>query len=132
MDAKYRLIEQLEEVIAIQKSSFGTDEPTLETVAGYLLANGVIVPPCKIGDTVWVANLTSRKIFKNKAHGIYIAGSSKYENNVRVEYTNQFGEKSYRKFTWAQFGKTVFLTREEAEAKLREVHQKECIKEDKG
>ena len=81
---------------------------------------GVIIPPCKIGDTVWVVNLTSRKIFENKAHGMYIAGSNKYENNVRVEYTNQYGEKSYRKFTWAQFGKTVFLRREEAEAKLLE------------
>lgn len=85
-----------------------------------LLAAGVIIPPCKIGDTVWVVNLTSRKIFENKAHGMYIAGSNKYANNVRVEYTNQYGEKSYRKFTWAQFGKTVFLRREEAEAKLLE------------
>ena len=88
--------------------------------ADKLIAGGMILPPCKIGDTVWVVNLTSRKIFENKAHGMYIAGSSKYENNVRVEYTNKYGEKSYRKFTWAQFGKSVFLTKEEAEARLRE------------
>lgn len=25
-----------------------------EKVADYLLANGVIVPPCKVGDTVWI------------------------------------------------------------------------------
>jgi hypothetical protein len=119
MDAKNRLIELLEEVIAIQKSSFGPDEPTLETVAGYLLANGVIVPPCRIGDTVWVANLTRQRVFPNKVHGIYLAGTSKYSNTMRLEHTNQFGEKSYRKFTWAQFGKNVFFTEEEAEAKLR-------------
>lgn len=88
--------------------------------ADKMLEAGMIIPPCKIGDTVWVVNLTSRKIFENKAHGMYIAGSSKYENNVRVEHTNKYGEKSYRKFTWAQFGKNVFLTREEAEARLRE------------
>lgn len=26
----------------------------IEKLADYLIANGVIVPPCKVGDTVWV------------------------------------------------------------------------------
>lgn len=114
MTERERLVELLKEVVAIQRSSFGPDDPSYETVAGYLLANGVIVPPCKIGDTVWVANLTRQQVFPNKVHGIYLAGESKYSNTMRLEYTNQFGEKSYRKFKWAQFGKNVFLTEEEA------------------
>ena len=28
-------------------------ECSLGRIADYLLANGVIVPPCKVGDTVW-------------------------------------------------------------------------------
>lgn len=74
--------------------------------------------PCRVGDTVWVANLTKQMVYENKVHGIYIAGTGKCANTIRLEYTNCLGERSYRKFTWAQFGKTLFYTKEQAEAAL--------------
>lgn len=77
--------------------------------------------PCNLGDTVWVANLTKQIAYENKVHGIYIAGTGKCANTIRLEYTNRLGEKSYRKFTWAQFGKTLFLTKEEAENALNQM-----------
>ena len=76
--------------------------------------------PCKLGDTVWIANLTKRCVFENKVSGIYIAGVGKNANSIRFEHTNRMGEKSYRKYTFAQIGKTVFLTKEEAEAAIAE------------
>ena len=31
----------------------GQEDCTLENIADHLIANGVIVPPCKVGDKVW-------------------------------------------------------------------------------
>jgi hypothetical protein len=74
--------------------------------------------PCWIGDVVWLVNFSQQKIFLNTVDGIYITGVGKNSNTVRLEYVNKLGEKQYRKFTWAQFGKTIFFTREEAESAL--------------
>ena len=49
-----RLIKLLDERIAIQECSFSPDKPlTTDSLADYLLEHGVIVPPCKVGDTVY-------------------------------------------------------------------------------
>lgn len=42
---------------------------TITKIADYLLANGVIVPPCKIGDTVYkvIPKCTARKEGTEKA-----------------------------------------------------------------
>lgn len=90
-------------------------KPKAECVADFLLENGVILPPCKVGDTVWVFNQLKGCIYENKVHGIYLTGTGDCKNTVRLEYTNQFGEKSYRKYSFSQFGKNVFLSPEEAE-----------------
>lgn len=83
--------------------------------ADALIRAGVILPPCKVGDTVWVFNQLKGCIYENKVHGIYLTGTGNCKNTVRLEYTNQFGEKSYRKYSFSQFGKNVFLSPEEAE-----------------
>lgn len=91
----------------------------IDEIADYLLSHGVILPPCKVGDTVFVLNQSKGEIFENKVTGIYIAGTADYKNIIRLEYINQYGEKSYRKFTFRQVGKSVFHTREEAEEALK-------------
>ncbi len=88
--------------------------------AAYLIANGVIVPPVKVKQTVWVYNQTTCKIYQNTVIGIYVNGASPNRNAIKVEYINKYGESSCRKFTWAQIGKQVFLSREEAEKALAE------------
>ena len=43
MDVREKLVELLKEVVAIQECGFGDPRPTYETVARYLIANGVTV-----------------------------------------------------------------------------------------
>lgn len=45
-----RLIELLEQAEGLKNN----DMPSLEEKADYLLSEGIIVPPCKVGDTVYV------------------------------------------------------------------------------
>ena len=111
-----RLIELIDECRSIE----GVSMELVEKQADYLLANGVIVPPCKVGDTVYVCNRTAGKVFKNTVVGLFLSGASPYRNGIKCEYRNICGETSNRKFTFAQIGKTIFLTREEAERALKE------------
>ena len=90
-----------------------------ENIADDLLADGIIVPPCKVGDIVWVANKSVGKAFFNRVVCI-IFGASRNKNTIVVEYRNTYGETSRREFKWTQFGKQVFFSREEAEAALKE------------
>ena len=80
-----------------------------ERLADYLLANGVIVPPCKLGDTVWfirnneiIETCVEKIILKHGGLYIKLCCNSMYET------------------TCNSIGKTVFLTREEAEKALKE------------
>ena len=94
--------------------------PSIEAVADHLLANGVIVPPVQLKQTVWVYNQMTGKIYPNTVVGINIKGTSPHKKAIKLEYINKFGEISCRKFTWAQIGKQVFLTEKEAEKALAE------------
>ena len=68
-------------------------------LADYLIANGVIVPPCKVGDSVYQTD--GVRIYK----GTII-------NVVYETYGIAFDERA--------IGKSIFLTREEAEKALME------------
>lgn len=84
----------------------------IEAVADYLLDNGIIVLPCKAGDTVWFNTYKrgeSVGIQPHKVEGFSI--SAKIERG--------FGE-AYTELPDYEFGKTVFLSRDAAEAKLKE------------
>ena len=78
--------------------------------ADYLLANGVIVPPCKVGDTVWF--IRNNTILPTMAKWIE---TNTYGWCVCCEYPPM----STFSFRFDDFGKTVFITREEAEQALR-------------
>ena len=97
----------------------------IEMVADYLLENGVIVPPVKIGDTVytncsmqgWYLRSKDRPY---KAKVVYM-GINGTKNFMNVVYEK--GEYMLS-FDFDKIGKTVFLTREEAEKALKEREQK--------
>lgn len=78
-------------------------------LADHLLANGVIVPPMALGQTVWF--IRDRKIIETKVDKIVLKNGGLY----LLLSCNSFYETSCR-----SIGKTVFLTREEAEAALAE------------
>lgn len=77
-------------------------------LADHLLANGVIVPPCKVGDTVYIPYLSN--VIEKKVCSIVVQ---------KPFYTVYCGGTSLR-FAEEDFGKTVYLTREDAEKALAE------------
>lgn len=95
-----------------------------ECIADYLLANGVIPIPCKVGDTVYAFCEMLGVILEYKVVGIGI-----------TEIAMQYEAYAYTKeedilidnidYETDDIGKTIFLTREEAEKALREREQNE-------
>lgn len=79
-----------------------------------------VVLPCMIGDTVYVLNHHLGRVFENEVAGFSVGYPSDNRNNVSTVYVGKYGSKTFRRWKFQQFGKTVFLTREEAEAALRE------------
>lgn len=78
-----------------------------ERLAEYLIAHGVIVPPCKVGDTVY--HLYPKQGIKaNKVKRIQVG-------TCGMMIADRNGV-----FRAEEINKTVFLTREEAENALKE------------
>ena len=75
----------------------------LKRKADYLLKNGVIVPPCKVGDKVYCI-----RTWPSGRKTIHPFGAPDWD--WIMEHLNDFG-------------KTVFLTREEAEKRLKELQE---------
>ena len=101
-----------------------------ERTVDYLLANGVIVPPCKVGDTLWVVwSLTKSSKKYVYPVRVYALRYDDKKNNMRVCTNGEFKIESYDgyythyyrgTFPQENIGKTVFLTKEEAEKALEE------------
>lgn len=74
-----------------------------EIIADYLLDNGVIVLPCKVGDVVYT-----------NIKGIGL------QNSFRVNSVDLLGfSNGIYSWTWYQLGKSVFLTLEDAQNALK-------------
>lgn len=120
-----RLIELL-----AQKQDYGVEfGDHMETInndvlADYLIANGVIVPPCKVGDTVYYFSCYFGTILPYFVENLNIAYlGEKGENCVYTFEANCNHENELLDsidFESDDIGKTVFLTREEAEKALEE------------
>lgn len=102
---KNRLIELLENNPTLDGTD-GTSED-FAVCADYLIANGVIVPPCKVGDRIYYIDST---------------------NFIDCEVVKQISFNHHGKWlvlldhsciSFDEIGKTVFLTREEAEQALK-------------
>ena len=88
----------------------------IENIANHLLANGVIVPPCKVGDIVYkIMDIESvhRQILEVEVLSIRIEDKMKFFVKTVKNYLYCYDEYSID-----DFGKSVFLTREEAEQAL--------------
>ncbi|MBQ8893386.1 MAG: hypothetical protein IJ043_03145 [Clostridia bacterium] len=103
------------------------DGMTMGECADMLLANGVIVPPCKVGDMVYVLEPCSchhnYRTFEECHHRR--TNATKWIDVVMVcnRHNNRcikLFERPYKNEYIFKIGKTVFLTKEEAEAKLKE------------
>jgi hypothetical protein len=81
------------------------------TLADHLLANGVIVPPCKVGQKVYYPIRHTNEVAQLFVREIVYTSS-------KIQFY-----ASYLVFTVDAIGKTVFLTREEAEKVLKEAEE---------
>lgn len=89
----------------------------------HLLANGVIVPPCKVGDTIyypWVYDEQSGIAFNEVESFLY--------NQKPIIIVKSWGSDIDMpvSFTFESIGKTVFLTKEEAKNALVERSGDNC------
>lgn len=112
--------ESRERMITIVSQTIGIGDRT-DRIVDHLLANGVILPPCKFHQKVYVLPTKENSlddITEMKCIG-FILSCDCYGVNL-ITGKNKLYQPSFD-----YFGKTVFLTREEAKEKLRE-------KEDEG
>lgn len=98
-------------------------EQRAEKVADYLLENGVIVPPCKVGEVVWI----NTKFGTLKARVTEITQTLNNNFLVQIVYDlmycykqhiDTYGYVGYTEDKF-EFGKTAYHTKEEAEQALK-------------
>ena len=85
----------------------------IECIADHLLTNGVIVPPCKVGDRLY-------EIVEMPKH-TFISEFPIIVEPQQIIYRNIIGNHSCIPFD--KIGKTVFLTRKDAEKALKEMNK---------
>ena len=89
-------------------------------VADYLMSNNVVVLPCKVGDNVFF--LPYGEICEATVVNVEYNYYTNPQEWVTVEYrSGAIGTNKYKTRIDLMFGKTVFLTKAEAEAKLKEM-----------
>ena len=99
-----RLIELIDDYIHSVDITKWYSEELDEGLADHLLANGVIVPPCKVGDTVWFKSEYTNKILSDNVV------------NIRIQKSGITVRTIANYHLWAD---EVFLSREEAERALK-------------
>lgn len=112
-----RLIELVKNAHDEQK--YLTSDKSINAIADYLLDNGVIVPPCKVGDKVYQVTRNFISEFRVRFIEISTCGNLFLHTDLisGIIHTGEI-------FPESEIGKTVFLAEEEAEKALR--------KEDEG
>ncbi|MBR5782890.1 MAG: hypothetical protein IKY33_01540 [Clostridia bacterium] len=113
MEMRDRLIELMKEWGRANNDSF-----PFESVADHLIADGIIAPPCKVGDTAWFVleddfpvhkwYLSPEPVTEVCSRGFFVSGYVNDENDMS-NYT-----------PWTQVGDEVFFSEEAAKAVLRE------------
>ena len=126
--------ERLIEILTKGQPPFNPlNDVCIEKLADYLLANGVIVPPCKVGQTVYVDPKTWRSaylwinyphIFIKDKHYIVadVVAIVKTRKQTLIKlgtYNQTTYTREYERYPISAIGKTVFLTKEEAEQALK-------------
>lgn len=92
----------------IAESAIKGDYTCIPDVADYLLANGVIVPPCNVGQTIYYN--CCGKIYEGKCHAITIHDG----NRIQVHLYDFDGDNA------SYSSKDIYTSREEAEKALKD------------
>ena len=122
MTQKERLVELAKQYLEVRvQKKVTTVKEDLECLADYLLSNGVIVPPCKVGDkmfAIFEGYITTAQVI-----ALYFDGQGgMFDLNIRtnMETINGFKHIIFKDFTFEDYGKKLFFTVEEAEQALKE------------
>lgn len=107
MDQKDILIELIDDFIDTVDVKHWYSEELDEHLADHILADGWMRPPVNVGQTVWF--IRNEKIIETKVDKIVLKYGGLY---IKLNCNSMY-ETSCN-----SIGKTVFLTREEAEAEL--------------
>lgn len=81
-------------------------------LADYLLANGVIVPPVMAGQKVYLSRSLMNDVIEGEVTGLKTTEFSRYTVVFLID------DNRYIEIPFGAYGKTVFLTKEEAEKAL--------------
>lgn len=81
----------------------------------------LVVLPCKVGDTVWITG-SVRRLYSEKVR-TFFCGNPSYGRGM-ADNSVQMIRTTGCDIPIREFGKTVFLTREEAEKALMEANEK--------
>ncbi len=95
-----------------------------EVIADELLADGWMIPPCKVGTTVFqIVHLKDKTgfIVERKVVGFHIGEFPDIRGHKRGQYliVHHDASNTLTHIDIKQIGKTVFLSREEAEKALK-------------
>ena len=111
MTERDKLIELMTEAENENLNLLGFEKRIL---ADFLLENGIYVPPCKVGDTVYFIPEGCNFFIKDKVQYIRISNSvSKGHSFIVKTVTDKYFGKD-------DFGKSVFLSQEKVEKALEE------------
>ena len=96
-------------------------------IADFLLDEGIIASPCKIGDTTWFIAKKEKdrnfRIFEGWVGCIDLRNNSKH---VIIHWTDYQDEYKHI-VTFDDFGKTVFLNQQDAEKALKTLEEDNYI-----
>ena len=98
-----------EQLIELLKNVPRNTRAFYDQFADYLLANGGIVPPCKVGDTVYETD--GIRIYELTILDISLHRNRPYYETESIDFDDD------------AIGKTIFLTRKEAEKALEEMEE---------
>ena len=105
-------------LVEIDGVKVGKKLHTAESVAEYLIKQGVIVPPLRVGDEVYFIledEMVEDGIYITPAHKVTEVGSRGFWISCYDPPENDMGDF----IGWDELGKTCFITREEAEKNLK-------------
>lgn len=119
MNDRDRLIHK---IMSLKKPTISLQ--TAMDIVDAVIDEGVIVPPCKVGDRVFIIekeyrlNKVEHKIITCEIEFIYVSSKTKRYHTKKLECPYMDNGFNFRP---KDIGKTVFLTKEEAEEKLKEL-----------
>ena len=120
MSDRERLIDLIREAKKHTKNANSDLERNM-IFAEYLLEHGVIVPPCKVGDTVWwVTEIVDENCEEKPDILLGEIASFSVQKEGLWAFCRYANGLTFWHLVSDYFGKTVFLTREDAERALKE------------